>query len=420
MPTQLAAWLRRSAKPLAASAVLAVSLAACARPSASRVARVSREPDIRVALAVGAREVRIAGQGGVTVAAAGRPAFRLGSRDEIRIVRDGRAVRVSGGAGAGRYESLSFVTLDRSRFVIVNGKPYRGVVEVRAGSGGVTAVNRLPLEAYLAGVVTAEMGRREPNERAALEAQAIVSRTYALFSRGKYDTDGYDLRSSTADQIYGGADAESEQGRGAVRATRGQVVTYRGDLIEAFFFSTCGYATASPEEVFRFGRERPYLRSVSDRRSGGHYCDISPHYRWTVEWDGDDLRNILRRTIPRTLGIDAASVDVIKQVRVHRTGPSGRVTELRIQVGGGEIPVFGPDVRGVLQRPGGRSIGSTALQLRTDRAGGRVTRLVAQAAGLGHGVGLCQWGAIGRARAGQDAHTIVTTYFPGTRVERWY
>jgi stage II sporulation protein D len=86
----------------------------------------------------------------------------------------------------------------------------------------------------------------------------------------------------------------------------------------------------------------------------------------------------------------------------------------------GEIPVFGPDIRAVFATPAGRSLGSTAFQIEVERRGGRVERITASGAGWGHGVGMCQWGAVGRARAGQDASTIVTTYFPGTTLERWY
>lgn len=417
MPKRFAASLKRWPALLSASAAVAVVLATCARPVAVR--RAAREPDLRVALVRDAGQVRVGGQGRVTVASGGRPEFRLDAGTEIAIRADGRAIRLTGGDD-GRHQSLSFVSLDRDRFLMVNGKPYRGVLEINAAGGAVTVVNVVPLEAYVAGVINAEMGRRAPGERAALEAQAIVSRTYALHNRGKYGAEGYDLTADVRDQVYGGVETETAVGWEAVRSTTGEVVTYRGELIEAFFYSTCGYATASPEEVFRFGQALAYLRSVSDQRPGGYYCDISPHFRWTVEWEGHELAGILRRTVPSVLGIEHSKIDVVKDVAVHRTGPSGRVTELRIEVGAGQIPVFGPDVRTVLQRPDGRALGSSAIQLRTERSGGRLTRLVAQGAGWGHGVGFCQWGAVGRARAGQDAHTIVTTYFPGTQIERWY
>jgi stage II sporulation protein D len=345
---------------------------------------------------------------------------RADAGTEYSVTPDGRAILVVGGPAGGRHERVSFVSLDESRFVEIDGKPYRGIVEAFSIQGALTVVNELPLEAYLMGVVNAEMGRRSGQERAALEAQAIVARTYALKNRGKHGAGGFDLRASVADQAYGGVGSETEAGRSAVRRTAAFVITYRGALIATFFHSTCGGSTAAAEEAFRTVRSTPYLRPVSDARSNGHYCDISPRYRWSVEWDGETLRRILRQTAPAVLGIEESAIDRIHGVRVHRTGPSGRATDVRIEVDRGEIPVVGPDVRLVLRTPEDRMLGSSAVRFDAELRDGVVQRLTATGSGWGHGVGMCQWGAVGRARAGQDAETIVTTYFPGTRLERWY
>ena len=103
---------------------------------------------------------------------------------------------------------------------------------------------------------------------------------------------------------------------------------------------------------------------------------------------------------------------------MRATGRSGRATEVRVSVAGGEIPVFGPDLRAVFETPEGRPLGSSAVQLTADRSNDRLTRLTAAGAGWGHGVGLCQWGAIGRSRAGQDLNDILSAYFPGTEISR--
>ena len=125
-------------------------------------------------------------------------------------------------------------------------------------------INRVGLESYLLGVVSAEMGRRGPTEQAALRAQAIVSRTYALRNLGRWKAQGFDLAATVADQVYSGQGAETPEGRAAVVDTRGRVLTYAGAPIEAFFYSTCGGRTADGAEVFR-GTARPYLRSVRIR-----------------------------------------------------------------------------------------------------------------------------------------------------------
>lgn len=370
-------------------------------------------------LAVAAAQVTVGGGGRLTAFSGGAAAFQLDNQ-QVTVSADGRAIAVQG-TNPGRYERLVLASPDPGGAVTVNGRRYRGAVELVAQDGGITAVNRLGVEDYLLGVVSAEMGRRGSNEVAALAAQAVVSRSYALRNRGRNAARGFDLEAGVADQAYGGVEAETPEGGAAVRATTGQVLTYRGALISAFFHSTCGYATATPSEAFRGIGDAPYLRSVPDRRpGGGYYCDISPRFRWTAEWDAVSLRDILRRTTGRVLGVSEATIDEVRDVHVQHTGRSGRVTELRIRVSQGEVPVYAPDLRSVFMTPDGRPLGSTAIQLHPEREGDRLTRLVIAGAGWGHGVGMCQWGAVGRARAGQDFREILTAYFPGTQVERWY
>jgi stage II sporulation protein D len=110
----------------------------------------------------------------------------------------------------------------------------------------------------------------------------------------------------------------------------------------------------------------------------------------------------------------------ITDVQVTRTTSSGRVAELRVVFAHGDVRIAGPDVRSILRPAADRLLQSAAFRVSVTTDGGRVSRLVAQGSGAGHGVGFCQWGAIGRARAGQQYHDILTTYFPGTTVERLY
>jgi stage II sporulation protein D len=401
-----------------AAVLVTLGLTACAKPAPVR--RRGTEPDLRIGLAVGVSNLELAGNGGLAAVDAGSVVVRLSDGEEATLSPDGRTVVMTTPSGTSRHQRLSFVSLDPSGSVILGDTPYRGVIEVYARGTALTAVNELPIDVYLAGVVNAEMGRRGPDEQAALEAQAIVARTYSLRNRGKFGAEGFDLRGSVADQAYGGVTAETDAGRRAVQATAGLVLTYRGELATTFFHSTCGSSTAVPSEAFRSVRDRPYLRPVSDRHSSGYYCDISPRFRWTVEWEGENLQHILRRSVPAALGIDAEAVDQVQDVRVHRRGPSNRATELRLRVSRGDIPVFGPDIRSVLQTPDGRLLGSTVIDIAVEQHDGAVRRLTVDGRGWGHGVGMCQWGAVGRARRGQDAETIVTTYFPGTKLEYWY
>ncbi len=372
---------------------------------------------VRIGLAVGAGSVRIGSRGDVVATESGQTAIHLGRGETVDVAPAGDGVSASGGGQSAQFDSLLF--RGSRGLVTVDGIPYRGTVSVVQQSGAVTVINELGLEEYVAGVIAVEMGRRSGSERAALEAQAIASRTYAVANLGRFRAQGFDLRAGVSDQAYRGVQAESDDGSRAVRDTAGLLLTLDGRPITAFFHSTCGFATASPEESFRNVRPQPYLRSVSDAHGQGYYCERSPRYRWRVEWSGAELTAVLRRTVPRALGIDEHFVSEVRDVEVRGTGASGRVTEIRVQVDQGEIPVFGPDVRAVFQSPEAAPLGSTAVQLTKERANDRLTQLIAAGAGWGHGVGMCQWGAIGRARAGQDYQTILGTYFPGTTVMPW-
>ena len=302
----------------------------------------------------------------------------------------------------------------------VNGRRYRGLLEVLRGNGGLTLINRLGVEAYLLGVVSAEMGRRSGNEEAALQAQAVVSRTYALRNLGRWKALGFDLTASVNDQVYGGLDGETPEGRLAVADTRGQVVTYNGGLIEAFFYSTCGGRTADGAEVFR-GAARPYLRSIPDWGEHGLvYCSISPRYRWHEEWTSEALLATLQRNLPPVAGVRSEEVARVTDVRVARRTSSGRVDQLAIGLGGPDIRVDGLSIRKVLRPASGELLRSNAFNLTATGAGRLVTHLTVDGMGSGHGVGFCQWGAVGRARAGQGFQQILAAYFPGTRVDRRY
>lgn len=324
------------------------------------------------------------------------------------------------GASSPAGERLVLVAAASGDPIRVNGRPYRGLVEVLRDSLGITLVNRLGLEEYLQGVISAEMGRRSPEDREALRAQAVVSRTYAMRNMRRWSKLGFDLYGTVSDQVYGGVSAETPEGNEAVSATRGRILTYGGAPIDAFFYSTCGGRTAGGTEVFR-AADRIYLRSVSDIGPDGTvYCSLSPRYRWREEWTGEGLRATLQRTLPAATGTPVARVREVSDVRViYRTG-SGRVAQLGIGLRESEVRVEGPAVRGVLRSPSGDMLRSNAFELTVTGAGRQVTRLVAEGGGAGHGVGFCQWGAVGRSRAGQDFRRILEAYYAGATLERLY
>ncbi len=332
----------------------------------------------------------------------------------LRLVRPGRS-------RTERHTGVSAVNVTENRFAVANGRRYRGRVTVVRDPSGLTLMNRVPLESYLGGVIGGEMGTRRAEETQALLAQAVVSRSFALKNRGRWGAQGFDAFPDVRDQVYNGVAGEGPEVWDAVRRTAGEVLRYHGEIIDAYFHSTCGFNTAGVEEAFKTAQTRPYLRPVSDASGSGHYYgDISPRFRWREEWDGPKLRAILSRTLPTVMNVGGDGLPRITDVTVSRLGPSGRVGELRIVFAHGDVRVPGPDVRAVLRPQADRLLGSSAFQLFVTKDGGQVTRLVAAGVGWGHGVGFCQWGAVGRARAGQDYRAILETYFPGTTLDRLY
>jgi stage II sporulation protein D len=382
-----------------------------------------RDPEIRIGIITGAAAVRVGATDAVVVDEPdGSRITTIPPQRVWEVTRVGRQLALNGEGGGltALHDAIVLSAVDPTVPLQINGRTYRGTAELLVDSSGITVVNRLGIEAYLQGVVSAEMGRRSAAERAALEAQAVVSRTYAIRNLGRRRARGFDLSATVNDQVYLGVSGETTEARQAVRETRGQILMHDGAAIEAFFYSTCGGRTADGFEVFR-GAARPYLRSVADRAAdGSSYCRISPRYRWREEWTDLSLRATLQRNLPPVAGIRSDAVREVRDIRVARRTASGRVDQLAIALSGPEIQVHGLAIRQVLRPLSGELLRSNAFTLRSTNGAGRVTHLIADGQGAGHGVGFCQWGAVGRARAGQGYEQILAAYFPGTRVSRGY
>ena len=277
-------------------------------------------------------------------------------------------------------------------------------------------VNRLGAEEYLRGVVPLEIGERTPDERAAVEAQAVAARSYAYTHIGARGN-RYDMVATVDDQVYGGVEAERTISDIAVASTSGLVLRYAGRIASAPYHSTCGGVTAEPAEVWNGESRSPYLRRVSDRVPGTDhfYCDRSPRFTWTREMSGDAVVASLDRYL-RGRG-NAGSVGRILDVRVESHTASGRVGVLAIETDKGTQRLRGNEIRYALRSAGGDILYSTYFSVQApERSGDAVTRVILRGGGNGHGIGMCQWGAIGRARAGQDVRAILQTYYPGTSV----
>ena len=296
---------------------------------------------------------------------------------------------------------------ETSGLVTWKGRRFRGDIDLIPDNGTLAVINRLDLEDYLRGVLPGEIGSRDPRDRAALQAQAVAARSYAAARMGERRP-LYDVTATVSDQVYGGQTVERVQTDDAVRDTHGLVLTWGDRIITAPYHAHGGDVTAAPDEVFWKRGAEPFLRPVNDRTaSGGCFCDVSGNRGWERRFTFEELRALLAQ-YGREAGVNTSGA--VQAVRVASRGPSGRVTALEVETTAGRAILRGNDIRFVLRRDAA-ILPSTSFQLEVLGA-----VLVLRGVGNGHGVGMSQWGAIGRARAGQDARTILAAYYPGTRL----
>lgn len=305
----------------------------------------------------------------------------------------GNEIRVHAGGRQFRTRQLelhnSAESLVRIAHPALELRYYRGAVRISAENNRLILVNYVPLEDYVSSVVGSEMNFSNPE---ALKVQAVISRTYAIWnSRNPGRT--YDLNDSVLNQVYLGELITAPRFRRAALATAGEVLSWSGELILAAYHSTCGGRTVANETVWS-GGPLPWLRGAEDFGS----CSPSPHFRWRFEVPKHELHELFSATALRVEngdGQDRASV-----VHVQRSSRTEEISAnaFRLRFN---------------QRYGTLALRSTHFRL--EEAG---ETYIFEGRGLGHGIGLCQWGALGKAEAGWDYRNILRFYYNGVELSR--
>jgi stage II sporulation protein D (peptidoglycan lytic transglycosylase) len=312
---------------------------------------------------------------------------------------------------------------DRARW---GNKTWRGTLKVFINPRGkLTLADRLPLETYLLGVVPGEIGALSDVLFEAGRAQAVAARSYTLFYRGRRADEGFDLYATVEDQLYSPVEAERPLATRCVQSTSGMVALSDGWPIRANYCSTCGGITAEVWEGWPTA-SLSYLTSRRDheREKSVDYCAASPQYRWREEWTVREFASNLALYGPKFgVALPAGGVGEILDVAVQSRSRSGRVWRLDVRTTKGEIVVPAYCLRQVLRRAGNQAAITRSnlfkIDVRRDRAGKAIS-VVATGAGSGHGVGLCQTGALGMARVGKTGEQILRSYYTGIQLERLY
>jgi len=273
----------------------------------------------------------------------------------------------------------------------IDGTIYRGAAIVQTASdGSLDVINVVDLERYLYGVVGSEMDPSWPH--AALQAQAIVARTYAVAHLGTREWLGYDLLAGEQDQAYKGVAAETPSVVSAVSATRGKILIAGTDVVHAYYSSCDGGYTSSGDAL---EDPQPYLVAKRDP-----YCTTSPDDAWSASVDAATFASSLRARYGDIGSVISAAVGARDE--------SGRALSVAVD-GTKDTRVLPATTFRALA--GNHVVRSTRIESIAVRAG----TIYVAGEGFGHGVGMAQWGARGMAEAGKTAGEILAFYYHGVQ-----
>ncbi|HEX3020349.1 MAG TPA: SpoIID/LytB domain-containing protein [Chitinispirillaceae bacterium] len=333
------------------------------------------------------------------------------------ITRSSREGKVAVFSSRGNGEILlpcTLISAGPDNLIKVDQLSYRGeIILISEKSGSFSIVNYIDVEQYLRGVVPLEIGKRPENLIEALKAQAIAARTYTYKRMMERRRASFDMTATIQDQVYGGADSEYRESNMAVNMTEDMIMVCEDSLIHAYYHSTCGGRTANIEDVW----DKPYcsyLRSMSDLDSSGlPYCRISPRFNWQEQWSRrvffDQIYNNLQKMYP---GKDFQGN--LKGLVIKEVFACGRIKDCTFSGQRWLIDIGGDKLRFVIRRDTPERSILRSANFKIISLGPK--DVLISGTGYGHGIGMCQMGAIGRAGAGQSFEQILQAYYTGVRI----
>lgn len=314
-----------------------------------------------------------------------------------------------------------------------NTRLYAGKLNLQPNAYGTyTLVNQVSLETYLRGVVPHEIGTNAPT--AAVEAQAILARTYALRNLRRFAIDDYQLCADTHCQVYYGLNGTATETDKAIARTQGMVLTYDNKLVDALYSSTTGGVTASFSDVWN-GEDRPYLRpvvdapislwklseqSLADEKNFQKFISMDKGFnesnwdvfRWYKETPLKEITQDLQKFL-RVKNSPYARFKTIEAMAVTKRSQSGRILEFAVKTDIGTFKLYKDEVRSAFAAPRSTLFYIVPLNKGQQDLWGYAF----VGGGLGHGVGLSQTGAQNLAKLGWSNPKILQFYYPGTQIK---
>ncbi len=306
---------------------------------------------------------------------------------------------------------------DRFKF---RNKWYKGKIILRhSAKGFLNVINVVDLESYLKSVVVGEMPSKKKAYLEALKAQAICARTYALNKMAARRRQAFDVYADINDQVYAGLSSQTPLATQAVNATKGVVLQYGDSLAQIYFHSTCGGISEDPADLWGQSPSPPYLRVHKDVLGRQFTCAPSPYFRWQRFFTFRQIDSLFAVFFHRP-PLTSAPKDTLHlqcRFKVLQRSASGRVKRLQIDYADTTVVLRNFEIRRFFSKFNRGTLPSLlfTLSARNDSV------LAISGGGYGHGIGLCQWGALNMSRQGFKYYDIlVNQYFPGTYLKRIY
>lgn len=353
--------------------------------------------------------------------------------------RQGDRIRWSSGGKSGYSSTIRLQPVDPLHRVAHQGQEFRGefLVIPTPGQSGLTLINTLDIESYLRGVVPWEIGRHGEDKLSALQAQAVAARTYTISHLGARGARGFDVFATVMDQVYRGSKDEDLLCNQAVEDTRGLILSSAGKPVNAYYSACCGGYSSNIQEVWPFTPE-PYLKSHRDSSpaDGEIFCSDYRYYNWRETWTRMQLEETLQSTLPTYLayirdgGHEMWAGDVftpssgssngdfpgaLLDLEIKEYTTSGRVARLDITTEAGVYRVRGDRTRWVLKPADGKQaiMRSAMFEVELTRRQDQLKEISTRGRGYGHGIGLCQSGALVMAKRGFSFREILSHYYRG-------
>lgn len=306
-----------------------------------------------------------------------------------------------------------------SALITLIDRPYHGYLNATYEDtpAGILVINMVNLEDYVKGVLPGEIGDRTPEEFESVKAQAVAARTYAVWKLSDQNSSGK-LAPTIADQLYTGVDSEKDLLSRGVDDTKGEIMTYKGRPIAAYYHAVCGGHTAPIEEIWPEKHSEPYLVGVSDDDN----CAWAKSYSWSENFTIPGLQESLEKYFTDKGLCQAGAFGQIRDIGFISDKQNGRVKSMRVVTNTGVFKEVSDHIRWALGRPSipGAILPSTEFKVKKDMKGKKLAGFTIEGTGNGHGVGMCQCGAIGQSRAGQKYDSILKYYYKHIKIEKIY